>query len=343
MPSGTLVRRHVGRSRLRRAAVVAIVLCALALLAWQLRSADPAAIRRLIVSASPAWLAAALALTLARFGVSAWRLGSLTRRLIPCRRRAFVPITMTAQLVGLAIPGVRAGAAVVRAALANRRFGGGVALHLAPNLLDQLLVAVSWMLVALALAPAGAAGRGSGSIRLPVLATVALVLLVTAVAALARWAPRIEAWLGTRPPRRWTGAGRDALGGAGQLAADRVALAIGLAGGLAFAVSTGLAQHAALLAVGAEVPWWIALLAVAVGGTAGTLTGAPGGVGVTEAAQIAVLAAHGVSDEQAAAAVLLARGLHYAVILVGGSVAAAWEWGRGELEGVLDEAREAPS
>ena len=323
----------------RRLSALGLVAAALLLLGWQLRGTDPAAIARTMLAASPGWLALAALLTAARFGVAAWRLGSLTRRLRPVRRRAYIPITMTAQLIGLAIPGIRAGAAVVRAALAHRRFGGGIATHLAPNLLDQLLVGVSWMLVALALVPALAADPENSRLGVSGLALSVLLVLVLSVWALARWAPRIEGWLAARPGGRWTGAWRDGLGGVGRLAADRTALSIGLLGGLGFALATGLAQHAALEAVGEHVAWWIPMLAVAIGGTAGTVTGAPGGLGVTEAAQIAVLAAHGIPDERAAAAVLIARGLHYLLIVGGGSLAALWEWRRGELEGVLRQTR----
>lgn len=312
-------------SWLRRVVTFAVVAIAVGLLVWQVRRADPAVISALLRGSDVRFVALALAFTLARFGVAAWRLAALTKRVTSCRFAPFVPITMAAQLAALAIPGIRAGASVLRAALASRRFGGGTGVHMGPNVLDNLVVGASWILVATALAPAALMTRAS-EWRGPLAALVAaLATGVLVVLALRRFGPRLERWL--EEPRDGT-AGRLAVAShatwrsTSKLLRDPRALVLGLGGGVGFVVVIGLAQHAALLAMGVPVHWWLAMLTVAVGGAAGTATGAPGGIGVTEAAQIAFLQSQGIGEGEATAAVLLARGLHYGVIAIGGGLSA---------------------
>lgn len=332
---------HGSRERiprwLTRTVSIAAVFVAIALVVWQVRRAEPARIGELLTTSDGTWVAIALAFTLARFAVSAWRLGALTRRLVTCRLAPFFPITLAAQLAGLAIPGMRAGASVLRAALASRCFGGGTALHLGPNLLDQLIVGASWVLVAAALAPAAVLSGESHAGGIVTALVLAIVASVGLLSVLRRHGPRIEAWLAE--PRdgaagRLAGAGHATFRGAHTLARDTRALVLALALGIAFVLATGLAQHAALVALGLDVTWWLALLTVALGGVVGTATGAPGGVGVTEAAQIAFLQSQGVGQGEATAAVLLARGLHYLVIVAFGSVSALWlaRLGRGAVD-----------
>ncbi len=59
----------------------------------------------------------------------------------------------------------------------------------------------------------------------------------------------------------------------------------------------------------------VVMAVVALGASAGMLTGTPGGVGTTEAAMVALFGALGVAPGEAAAATLVFRGLHYASIL----------------------------
>jgi uncharacterized membrane protein YbhN (UPF0104 family) len=177
--------------------------------------------------------------------------------------------------------------------------------------------------------------------RVPLAIGGGFALVALAYLLLRKSAHRVEAWL-ARPREggrgRLAGAGLATLKGTGALARDRAALAAGLIGGVLFVLASGFSQHAALLAVGSAAPWWLALLAVALGGLLGGTVGAPGGVGVTEAAQIAFLTSQGVADGEATAAVLIARGLHYLVILAGGLSAVAWEaaagrWSRSVISG----------
>ena len=60
---------------------------------------------------------------------------------------------------------------------------------------------------------------------------------------------------------------------------------------------------------------------------------------MTEAAQTVFLTSQGVPQDQAAASVLVARGLHYAVILSGGGLGLLWEWSHGHLRGALSDLR----
>ena len=76
---------------------------------------------------------AAALLTAVRFGVFAMRLALITRRLTRCRTAGFLPIVLASQLVSLLLPGVRVGAALLRAQLAAKRFGAGISSHLGPN------------------------------------------------------------------------------------------------------------------------------------------------------------------------------------------------------------------
>ena len=103
------------------------------------------------------------------------------------------------------------------------------------------------------------------------------------------------------------------------------------------------AQWAALRAIDEPVPFWLALLAVTLGSAAGTLAHTPGGLGVTEAAQVAFLTGQGLSAEAAASGVLLARSLHYAIVLLAGGGALAREWRKGRLRGLLGGSKNEPS
>jgi uncharacterized membrane protein YbhN (UPF0104 family) len=223
--------------------------------------------------------------------------------------------------------------------LAARRFGGGTAKHLGPNVLDQLLLGVSWLLVALALVPVEALSTGRSPLSGAGLGLLGAAVVVTvAFAVFLRSRKRLTRWL-ARPRPGWRG--RLALGtaqtleGAGALASDPRALVIGLCGGIAFVLLAGIVQLAALYAVGHPVSPWLAILAATVGITAGSASGSPGGLGVTEATQVAFLQSQGVPAEAAAASVLLLRGVYYGFVIVSGTLTMAWEAWHGRLEGLL--------
>ena len=81
----------------------------------------------------------------------------------------------------------------------------------------------------------------------------------------------------------------------------------------------------AIKAVGAAVPWHRVLLVWSAGIGARSLSPAPGGIGVVEAAMIAVLVVAGLRPAQAVAAVLIyrlvnAKSVLTAVLFVQGSI-----------------------
>lgn len=333
-----------GRRRARLALALALLLLGLAALGWQISRAGPREVLELLRSVPAAWIAAVLLLTASRYLVSSWRLAALTRRLWPVARLPYVTMTLASQLVvTLAAPGLRVGATYLRAHLADRRFGGGAARHLGPNLLDQLLLGASWLIVALALVPVEALSTGRSPFSGAVLALLAAAAgTIAAFGLFVRSRHRLAGWL-RRPRSGWRGhlanASAKTLDGGGALAADPVAVAIGLLGGTAFVLLAGLVQLAALYAVGQPVSPWLAILAATVGTTAGSASGSPGGLGVTEATQVAFLTAQGVPAEPAAASVLLLRGIYYGFVLASGTLALAWEAWNGRLEGLLSGLR----
>ncbi len=334
--------RRRWRRRLRVPAAVALTLGALALLGWQISRADPMAVAARVAAASPLYVGLAVALTAGRFAAFALRLAAITRRLVPCRAWPFIPIVMASQVVSLLLPGLRVGAAWLRAHLAARRFGGGTALHLGPNVLDQLASGASWLLAALAVAPLlGSADDADPWPRLA-LAVAALLALTALLAwAAARHGGALVGWLETpRPGRRGRllRASSQTLRGAGRLAKDPAAVAAGLAGSFAFIACTGLALHASLLSVGQAVPLGAVLLAVVIGGAAGTAAHTPGGLGVTEVAQVAFLVSQGVPGEAATSGVLVARAIHYAMVVIAGGAALAGDVASGRLRRLPDGA-----
>ncbi len=309
----------------RRLFAFLMLLLALFFLGWQIAQAGPRDLVTRLVTVPAATLVLILALTLLRYIVASARLAALTRLLTPVRWSPFLSIVLLSQLLGAVIPGVRVGATVLRAHLAARRFEGGTALHLGPNLLDQLALATSWILVALALAPALAIGSEHpiGAENLIYL-LLAVAGIVSVFIVFKRSRHRISAWLTRpRPGRRGrlAEAAATTIEGMGTLVDEPRALTIGLVGGIAFVILAGLAQWVALTGLGEPFPWWNAILAVVVGTTIGTASGTPGGLGVTEAAQVAFLGGQGVPVANATAAVLLARGAYYLLIVVGGLLA----------------------
>jgi undecaprenyl-diphosphatase len=319
-----------------------VTLFALSVLAWQVHRAGPVNVLERLIHASPVWIGLALALTAARFVVFALRLAAITARVAPCSTLAFVPIVLASQFVSLILPGLRAGSAYLRAHLAGRRFSGGTALHLGPNIVDQLGSGLAWIIAALTVLPWAARSTDALVSRRSGLIGVAIALLLVCVAwLLGRNGSRLLAWLDKPRPGRvgyLASSTARALRGTGTLLFDFRANAAALAGGLAFAAFTAAAQYATLVAVGEPVPVWMAVLTVTLGGAAGTIAHTPGGLGATEAAQVAFLTSQGIPLESATSAVLLARALNYALVATAGGTALATEWNSGRMRGLLGRA-----
>ncbi len=109
-----------------------------------------------------------------------------------------------------------------------------------------------------------------------------------------------------------------------RLLADRTLLWQVAALGAGFFAVNVAAQWLIFRGLGADVGPAVVVGAVSLGLAAGMLTGAPGGIGATEAAMVATFAALGVGRVDAAAGTLLYRGLHYAVVLALGLPALVW-------------------
>ena len=80
--------------------------------------------------------------------------------------------------------------------------------------------------------------------------------------------------------------------------------------------SVAASQWAVFYALGDPVEPLLVVTTLAIGLTAGVLLGTPGGLGTTEATMIALYGALGVDPVDAASAVLLFRGIQFAVVLM---------------------------
>jgi len=108
--------------------------------------------------------------------------------------------------------------------------------------------------------------------------------------------------------------------------------------GVVFVALNSMALWAFFRALGRPVDPLTAWLAVTVGVAAGGFTGTPGGVGTTEAGMVLALRAMDVGELDAAAATLLYRGLHYAVVLLLGLPALVLLEARLRRRAVVEEA-----
>ncbi len=109
--------------------------------------------------------------------------------------------------------------------------------------------------------------------------------------------------------------GRSLLDRLRDIFADRSLL--GRMAGLSVAHLTlnAAAQWLLFTALGEEIPFPTVIAALALGTGAGLLSGTPGGIGATEAAMVGCYVLLGVDQVAAAAATLLYRSLHYALVL----------------------------
>ncbi len=323
------------RAWFARGLTLVVLVAGVCVLLFLLRRAGIANVAAALRSADVRWVMAVIALILLRSLVMAWRIAVITRRVVPCRVLPFVGFGLAAQAVALVTPGVRIGAMLMRALLASRRFGGGIAMHLAPNLLEQMLLAASWGIAFAGHLPGHLAQtRGNSFLPLMSFLMASAVLTVGFFVGVVRFGRWIGAWL-ARPRAGWAGR----LGGASavtvlttqRLVKDPRAILAGLGGGILFALATGAIQWTALRACGAQPTWIIAFFSVVLSGTAAVATASPGGVGVTEAVEIAYLSSQGLEPQSAAAGVLLARGLQYLYTLGGGGFFLLRAWQRGAL------------
>ncbi len=181
----------------------------------------------------------------------------------------------------------------------------------------------------------------------PGFGTAALVALVTCAVLLVIWSRRqgpseespIVGYMARRAERaegrlqKMFAHGHEAVGvfvkllGVGSLRLPAAVL------GAVYFLVNAAAQWAMFVALGAPVNPFVVLAVVAVGTAAGTLSGAPGGLGATELAMMASFEVMGVDKVTATAGTLLYRGLHYASVLaIGLPALGLLEWRSGQTE-----------
>ncbi len=138
--------------------------------------------------------------------------------------------------------------------------------------------------------------------------------------------PQWSTLLGRRLKRQLRRLGPIAAGGRRIAEIFRAAFGdIGLQGrlavcGVGIVLSNAMALWLVLQSLSTDIGFFYVFATVSLGLAAGMLTGTPGGFATTEAAMIALLVAVDVPEIDAAAGVLLYRGLHYAIVLVAGSI-----------------------
>jgi uncharacterized protein (TIRG00374 family) len=308
-----------------------------------------------ILGVGPAWLTATgIALT-ARFVLLYWR-WLLALEAIGVRPPWVFGLAsqIAAVLINHLTPTARIFGGVFRARCISRKLQRPFPVIFATVLVDQVshqlvLGALTWLsLIALA--------RWTG---LSQLAWVLGLGLATVTTALAIWRRRRKAetarplarLLGLRAEKRGRrlgplmAGGRELISTLGQAFSD-VGLQLRMAAlGLAIFTLNVAAQWAIFESLDTPVPLFIIGATIAVGLSAGLLTGTPGGIATTEAAMVGFYVALGIDEISAAAGVLLYRGLHYLLVLALGLPCLVYcELTTGRRPATTSErARQAPS
>ncbi len=315
--------RRFDASRLRRPTTILLLVAALwftwrwaAGLSWR-------DLGRRMAAADWTLLALALACLVGRYLLWDRRLAIATERAVAARPRlglGFFVLFASAAL-NLITPSARVLGGPLRARYIARSVGRPFAPLYGVILYDQLahyavmtswtglsLVAVAWIL--------GRPWLGAGA-----LAAFALLAYVAFRLASKAGQGSLASFFARRAERASGRGGR--LYGHGREAAHTLETLIGeprlrlpAAGlGIGFFLVSALAQWLIFAALGRSENVLVVMAVVALGASAGMLTGTPGGVGTTEAAMVALFGALGVGPGEAAAATLLFRGLHYASVL----------------------------
>lgn len=314
-------------SRLRRPLVAGLLLAAL-WFTWRLvASLDWRDLFARVAAANLPLLALALAALVGQYLLWDGRLALATERAVGTRPRlgfgTFVLFASAA--LNLITPSARVVGGPLRARYIARSLGRPFAPLYGVVLYDQLahyVVMTSWTGIALVSAAwiLGRPGLMVGAIAaFAVLAVAAFGLGSRAgngalTRFFARRAERAGARGGGRGERLYD-QGREAAQTLETLVSERrLRLPAAVLGSGYFLLSV-LAQWLVFAALGRRENPWVVLSVVALGASAGMLTGTPGGAGTTEAAMVALFGALGVAPAEAAAATLVYRGLHYASIL----------------------------
>lgn len=332
-PTSEDAGRRAGRLALR----LAIVATALGAIVWTVRGLEPRQVLRAAMAAHPGWLAVSLLPIGARFAIWAFK----WQRML--RRRAEVPyvlclhVLLAGSFVNLTTPTAKLAGGVVRASLLHRRAGWPRLEAYGWAMADQVTNVLGHLALFGVLSVGAALHLPPGTLRTSLACGGIAMCVGVVVAAALRgvgWRlsqrPAVGRTLQRMIPSRFRVEGGSAeyterLGRVLRpLLRDEVVGSTFVPdvawSALAFAslcVANGLVLHA----VGADVSWLLASVALAGGYFVGIALGAWGGIGVTEAALIGFYVQIGVAPDVAAAGALLHRSMFYAVVLGWGGVA----------------------
>jgi len=343
-------------SRYRRRLVrLAILVACLAAMAWTIHSLGPGKVWESIQRADPAWLGLAVVAVVARFLIWGVKWQAMLRRRERVPLGQCVSFVLAGAFANLTTPTAKMAGGVVRAVLLSRRRGwppleayGWALADQATNILGQWLLFGVLGIVAYSGLPPGPLRTGLLIVGLIVVAGVVafgllrhrlwpLVQRQVIGRVIVRLIP--AKFRGDRSPEvynEWLGRVlRPTLKHGGMTSAFLPDVVLGAVGFSALCVSNAMV----LRALGSEAPLILVSLAVMLGYFAGTLVGAWGGIGVTEAALTGLFVQIGIPLEVAATGALLHRAIFYGVGLAGGGPVVAREMRARGITGT-PEARE---
>jgi uncharacterized protein (TIRG00374 family) len=328
----------MGRYRRTAVRVVVIVVC-LAAMAWTIHSLGPDKVWTSLQQADPVWLGFAAAAVIARFLIWGVKWQAMLRRRERVPFSQCVSFVMAGAFANLTTPTAKMAGGIVRALLLSRRRGWPVLEAYGWALADQATnILGQWLLFGL-LAIAAYSGLPPGPLR-TVLPVVGLIVVCVVIAfgfmrerlwmlverqTIGRLIARVipARFRKDRSPEvysSWLGQIlRPTLKNGGMTPAFLPDVVMGAIGFSMLCASNAMV----LRALGSDAPLILVSVAVMLGYFAGTLVGAWGGIGVTEAALTGLFVQIGIPLEMAATGALLHRAVFYLVGLVGGGPALA--------------------
>jgi len=349
-------------SRSRRSAVrlVVFVVC-LAAMAWTIHSLGPGKVWESLQRADPVWLGLAVVAVIARFLIWGIKWQAMLRRRERVPLGQCVSFLMAGAFANLTTPTAKMAGGVVRAVLLSRRRGwpaleayGWALADQATNIFGQWLLFGVLAMAAYSGLPPGPLRTGLPVVGLFVAAGVVafgllrrrlwtLVERQTIGRLIARLIPaRFRKDRSAEDFNDWLARVlRPTLRHGGMVTAFLPDVVMGAIGFSMLCASNAMV----LRALGSDAPLILVSVAVMLGYFAGTLVGAWGGIGVTEAALTGLFVQIGIPLEVAATGALLHRAIFYLVGLIGGGPALARGMRSREAAGIpeIREVTDAPS
>ncbi|MEM7048650.1 MAG: lysylphosphatidylglycerol synthase transmembrane domain-containing protein [Acidobacteriota bacterium] len=314
------------RRRLRRIVRWAAIVLAVVLAVSVAAELDWSELRQRLAGARGLPVAAATLFLIARFLIWTWRWHLGVRAAgVDAPFAPLFPMILGAAAVNHLTPAAKLLGGLLRARYLGQRADLSTARAYGTVLFDQL--AHQGAVISLTTLAVIGTVYGTGRPKLAFgLALLALLMALGLGLAAPRLGDRLADWTSRRQDRwrRWIDKGRETVTTVRALADQRRLVVAALLLGLLYAATNAAAQWLFFVAVGPAPSYFTAFAAVALGTAAGALLGTPGGVGTTEAAIIGTYVALGVDANDAAAAALLYRGLHYLVVFCLGGASLAW-------------------